>query len=137
MVALRSAGAFVETNNTRDWDSDLDDIETVYLRAGGEFLVGTINGVIVAMGGLRLNNDGSATLKRMRVHPRVQRRGYGRELLRRLEEAARQKRVTRIILDTLPVQGAALALYCSSGYVETHRAERDGIELLFLQKWLA
>lgn len=137
MLALRSTGAFVETNNTRDWDSDLDDIEGVYLLTGGEFLVGVIDGVIVAMGGLRLNDDGSATLKRMRVHPRFQRRGHGRELLRRLEEAARQRRMTRIVLDTLPVQSAALALYSSSGYVATHRAQRDGIELLFMQKSLA
>lgn len=136
VLALRNAGAFVETDDTGDWDRDLDDIETVYLSTGGEFLVGAINGVIVAMGGLRLNDDGSATLKRMRVHPRCQRRGYGRELLRRLEEAAQQKRRTRIVLDTLPVQGAALALYVSSGYVETHRAQRDGVELLFMEKRL-
>ena len=89
MLALRSTGAFLETNNTRNWDRDLNDIETVYLRTGGEFLVGEINNVIVAMGGLRLNDDGSA------------------------------------------------ALYRSSGYKETHRAERDGIELLFMQKRIA
>lgn len=136
VLALRSTGAFIETNDTRDWDSDLENIEEVYLRPGGEFLVGVLGGEIVAMGALRLGQDGSATLKRMRVHPRFQRRGFGRELLRRLEEAARQRHVTRIVLDTLPVQGAALALYSSSGYVETHRAERDGIELLFMQKWL-
>ena len=136
MLALRSTGAFVETNSTRDWDSDLDDIETVYLRTGGEFLVGEINDVIVAMGGVRLNDDGSATLKRMRVHPRFQRRGHGRELLRRLEGAARQRGVQRIVLDTLPVQSAALALYLSNGYVETHRGQRDGIELVFMEKSL-
>ena len=136
MLALRSTGAFLETNNTRNWDRDLNDIESVYLRTGGEFLVGEINDVIVAMGGLRLNDDGSATLKRMRIHPRYQRRGYGRELLRRLEQAARQRRVTRIVLDTLPVQGAALAFYMSSGYVETHRGGRDGIELVFMGKSL-
>lgn len=136
VLALRSTGAFIETDATREWDSDLDDIEAAYLRTGGEFLVGLVDGAIVAMGGLRLNDDGSATLKRMRVHPGFQRRGYGRELLRRLEDAARERSVTRIVLDTLPVQGAALALYSSNGYVETHRAQRDGIELLFMQKWL-
>lgn len=72
MLALRSTGAFVETNNTRDWDSDLDDIETVYLRTGGEFLVGEINDVIVAMGGVRLNDDGSATLKREVPHVNIE-----------------------------------------------------------------
>lgn len=136
VVALRSTGAFVETNNTREWDGDLDDIEAVYLRTGGEFLVGVIDGVIVAMGAVRLSEDGSATLKRMRVHPSHQGRGFGRELLRRLEAAAREKRVTRITLDTLPVQGRAIALYESSGYMETHRAVRDGIELVFLEKRL-
>ena len=133
VLALRSTGAFIEPNDDRDWDRDLENIEEVYLRPGGEFLVGVLGGEIVAMGALRLDQDGSATLKRMRVHPRCQRRGYGRELLGRLEEAARQRRVTHIVLDLLPVQNAALALYLSRGYVETHRAWRDGIELLFME----
>jgi GNAT superfamily N-acetyltransferase len=103
VIALRSARAFVEMNDAVNWDGDLENIDAVYLRSGGEFLVGVIDGEIVAMGGLRLDEHGSATLKRMRVHPSRQRCGLGRELLRRLEEAARQRGVTRIVLDTLPV----------------------------------
>ena len=65
VVALRSARAFVEMNDAVNWDSDLDNIDAVYLRSVGEFLVGVINGEMVALGGLRLAEHGSATLKRL------------------------------------------------------------------------
>lgn len=119
VLALRHTGAFVETDDARKWDSDLEDIERAYIEPGGEFLVGLIAGEIVAMGALRLDGDGVATLKRMRVHPDHQRRGYGRELLRLLEADARSKGVARVVLDTLPIQGQALALY------EVQRIRRD------------
>lgn len=52
-------------NDAVNWDSDLDNIDAVYLRSVGEFLVGVINGEMVALGGLRLAEHGSATLKRL------------------------------------------------------------------------
>jgi hypothetical protein len=35
------------------WDDDLHGIEAAYLEAGGEFLVGVLDGRVVAMGALR------------------------------------------------------------------------------------
>jgi hypothetical protein len=52
------------------WDDDLHEIEAAYLRSGGEFLVGVLDGKVVAMGTLRRISPGKAEIKRMRVGPR-------------------------------------------------------------------
>jgi N-acetylglutamate synthase-like GNAT family acetyltransferase len=64
--------------------ADLSAIPDAYLAAGGDFLVGEVDGQLVAMGALRRVSASSAEIKRMRVHPRWQGRGFGRELLDRL-----------------------------------------------------
>ena len=70
------------------WDEDLRSIRASYLDNGGEFLVGLVNGRVVAMGALRRLNGSAAEVKRMRVHPRFQRRVFGRLVLARLERRA-------------------------------------------------
>jgi hypothetical protein len=45
--ALNEVGAHLGAG---PWDDDLDDIEGVYLESGGEFLVGELEGEVVAMG---------------------------------------------------------------------------------------
>ena len=72
--ALNEVGAHLGSG---PWDEDLDEIESVYLESGGEFLVGIRGGEVVAMGALRRISPNAAEVKRMRVKPSLQRRGYG------------------------------------------------------------
>ena len=68
---------------------DIFHIDEQYLSSGGEFLVGTAqNGMVVAMGGLKKLDVDAAEIKRLRVHPDFQQRGYGQLILSRLEERA-------------------------------------------------
>src|SRR5437588_11804918 len=67
------------------WDEDLHNIRYVYLRRSGTFLVGEIDSRIVAMGAFRRTAPTSAEIKRMRVHPAYQRRGFGQAILEALE----------------------------------------------------
>jgi len=76
--ALNEVGAHLGSG---PWDDDLDQIETIYLDQGGEFLVGVLDGKIVAMGALMRISQERAELKRMRVRPGLQGRGYGQALL--------------------------------------------------------
>ena len=62
-------------------DEDLDRIQEVYLAGGGEFLVGTVGGRIVAMGALKGTSGRRAEIKRMRVQPAYWRRVYGQAVL--------------------------------------------------------
>ncbi len=119
------------------WDDDLHHIEGVYLAAGGEFLVGFAGGRLVAMGGLLRHDATLGEIKRMRVHPDWHRRGYGRQVLCALEDAAAACGVARLILDTSTVQTAAIALYQAHGYVEERRSRRGGYTLIHFAKQVA
>jgi RimJ/RimL family protein N-acetyltransferase len=135
-VALRQAGAFIEGPEGRQVDRDLDDVEDYYLGSGGEFLVGAIDGHVIAMGALLRLDEVRGQIRRMRVGLDFQRRGYGRAILRRLEERAVETKLRFLILDTSPTQVAAYALYRSEGYVEVGREERSGFQLIVMKKAL-
>jgi ribosomal protein S18 acetylase RimI-like enzyme len=116
------------------WDSDLDAIESVYLRAGGEFFVGVLEGEVVAMGALRLHSDGRARITRMRVFPRLQGRGIGQTLLDRLHHRAAELDLGTLYLDTTVGQAAARRLYEKNGYRETSRGTVGPYECLYYER---
>ena len=118
--ALRAVGA-----DRHCPDEDLDDIEGVYIAAGGDFLVGLEDGRLVAMGGLMPMSEGRAMLRRLRVEPDRQGRGYGRAMLRARIERARDLGFTTLELDTTSVQLAALALFRAEGFTEVGRSAPD------------
>lgn len=119
-LALHQVGAHPGNG---PWDADLHAIETIYLDAGGEFLVGERAGQLVAMGALKRRSDELAEITRMRVHPNFQRRGFGRAILERLEDRARKLGYRELYLETTVQQVGAQALYRATGYQETHRFE--------------
>ena len=129
--ALNEVGAHLGDG---PWDSDLDAIESVYLRAGGEFLVGVLGGEVVAMGALRLDPDGRAWITRMRVSPRLQGRGIGQTLLDALHRRAAELGYETLHLDTTVGQTAARRLYEKNGYRETGRGQVGPFECLYYER---
>ncbi len=117
------------------WDEDLHHIEQVYLKNQGEFLVGECSGRIVAMGALKRTTHERAEIKRMRVHPDFQRRGFGQMILLALEARAVALGYAVLHLDTTTLQVAAQQLYRKNGYqqLETTRVIK-GLTLLFFEK---
>lgn len=109
-------------------DPDLADVTGHYLDAGGEFLVGTVDGAgIVAMGAYGdLDDwkepalDGPARpvreVTRMRVDPGWQRCGFGRTLYRELERRARNAGVGEFVLDTGAENDRARGFYEAMGF---------------------
>lgn len=120
---LQQAGAYLGAG---PWDDDLDHIEEIYLENGGEFLVGLLDGRIIAMGALRRTGPTRAEIKRMRVHPDLQGRGLGKILLQELENRARALGYTLLHLDTSTVQTAAQHLYRKHGFQETGETQQMG-----------
>lgn len=117
---------------------DILHIEEEYLKSGGEFLVGIDpRGQVIAMGGLKRLTDGMAEIKRLRVHPDFQRRGYGAQLLRRLEERAVQLGFGSIYLDALTTQQYAHKLFQNHGYEIKGPSVIDGFDVLLFEKKLA
>lgn len=127
-LAMRDAGDFVEGVP----EPDLADVRGHYLDADGDFLVGILDGELVAMVAYhRVSewiladqfslDDATAELTRMRVHPDTQRRGFGEELYTELEQRARADSYDRFVLDVSKDNDAARAFYEDLGfeYVET------------------
>ena len=85
----------------------------------GTFLVGEVDGVAVACGGLRRCDEappGTGELKRMYVEPSYRGRGLGRVLLAALEAEAIRLGYERLWLETGTAQPEALHLYETSGW---------------------
>ena len=133
-LALNEVGAHAGNG---PWDDDLHAIERLYLADGGEFLVGVVDGEIVAMGALRRDRDGRGQITRMRVHPRVQRRGFGHLILERLEERARELGYVSVHLDTTVEQEAAQAFYRAHGYEEFGRTRLGPFRVVLFEKRLS
>jgi len=131
--ALHHVGAHAGSG---PWDDDLHAINQVYLEQRGEFIVGLLDDELVAMGALLCTGPRRAEIKRMRVAPHVQGRGFGRRMLERLETRATELGYTHLHLDATAQQLAAQALYRSHGYRETAREARDRFELIFFEKRL-
>ena len=83
----------------------------------GLLLVGSADGVPVAMGGFRVWLPGVAEIKRMYVPAQHRGNGYSRRLLVSIEQAARDAGCTEVWLNTGIQQPEAIGLYESSGYL--------------------
>lgn len=145
--AMRAVGGFVEGVP----EPDLEDITHAYLDQGGGFLVGEIDGRIIAMGAFRpatgyltefLDDlpDTTAEIKRMRIDPIHQRHGYGQMIYDELEQQARERGYTDLVLDTTAQQVGAQRFFEKNGF-EKVRCEYvqpgdKGFELVFFRKSL-
>jgi ribosomal protein S18 acetylase RimI-like enzyme len=130
-TALLAAGAPFSAGS---WDADLDQIQTVYMDNAGEFFVGTLEGRVVAMGALMRTGPCEAQIRRMRVHPDVQRRGFGQAIYDALEKRARELGYSRLHLDTSIVQVAAQRFYIKNGFQEFRRGKLGVVDSIFYEK---
>lgn len=119
------------------WDDDVYSIEAVYLNNQGEFLIGEWDGVFVAMGALRRTTPERAEIKRMRVVPEYQGRGFGQIILSELEARARALGYKTLHLDTGVVQVPAQKLYEKNGFREVGRDRYGVVDVILYEKQLA
>jgi GNAT superfamily N-acetyltransferase len=117
-------------------EADLGAIEQVYLRGGGEFLLGFINDRLVAMGGFQRLTDTSAELRRMRIEQELQGRGYGTQLLRELERLAFQSGIRTLGLAAARRRPLTLEFYRKHGYQETGQGFYGEVETVQFSKTL-
>lgn len=127
-TALRDAGAYDE-----DAPEDLDgSLARAVLDGAGEFLVGEVDGTVVATGAFRpvegivatsldTFGDDTGEIKRMHVLPDHQRSGYGQRLLDELERRALNRGYRELVLATSDRQTAACRFYESNGFEEILR----------------
>lgn len=119
------------------WESDFDDIEGVYFK-GGDFLVGTINDEIVAMGGLRKVSNTVGYIRRMRVHKDYRRNGFARQIIQGLEQSARRNNLQELQLKTSKDQKMAQAFYEKNGFMHMNKKKsyyQEGGGKTFEEVW--
>lgn len=80
------------------------------------FLVARLDGQAIGCGAAKWNKDGSAELKRMFVSDAARGHGVGRALMARLEQEAKARGVTLLLLETGPLNHEALKLYTACGF---------------------
>jgi GNAT superfamily N-acetyltransferase len=131
-TALLAVGAYADG----PWNADLNQIQAAYLDNGGEFLVGVLQGRVVSMGALKRRGPDRAEIKRMRVHPDFQRRGFGQAILAALEKRARDLGYSVLHLDTTILQVAAQCFYAKNGFREVRRGKLVGFDCIFFEKQL-
>ncbi|MGH2344462.1 MAG: GNAT family N-acetyltransferase, partial [Chloroflexota bacterium] len=118
------------------WDEDMRTITRTYLDSGGEFIVGELAGCTVAHAAFLQETPGRAYVRRVAVHPAVQRRGIGQALMRELEASAGSQSISSLYLDTSVGQIAAQRLYQKCGYQEVGRVILGGVECIRYEKYL-
>jgi ribosomal protein S18 acetylase RimI-like enzyme len=119
-------------------NADYDDIENVYLNAGGAFWVieSPAREVAAFGGGLRVDEH-TARLRRFRVRETWRRRGLGTRLLLEAERFCAERGYRRITLGTEESNAPAQALYRGHGYVEVgERWLRDDLREIEFAKEL-
>ena len=132
ILALKSADAYVSSGK---WDDDMKNIKNVYLK-NGDFIIGLLNNKIVAMGAIRKISKTKAEIKRMRVHQKYQRKGFGQKIYDELEKRAIQLGFKKLQLDTTNKQLAAQKFYQKNGYKEFKRKyfKNIGFEMIYYEK---
>jgi GNAT superfamily N-acetyltransferase len=87
---------------------------------------GQVHGFVVL-----IHHEKYLLLDNLAVDPGAQGLGYGRLLLEFTESQARQGAIR---LYTNEAMSENIALYTRKGYVETHRAEENGLRRVYMQK---
>ncbi|MFP4106610.1 MAG: GNAT family N-acetyltransferase [Phycisphaerae bacterium] len=133
--ALYAAGSHPGSGQ---WDEDVRHIQREYLNPGGEFLVGLLDGALVAMGGYQPAPDRQnvALVRRMRVDPSCQRHGFGRAIYSELERRARQVGIELFRLDTTTRQRPAQKFYESQGFQPVGTDRFGRFDLIIYEKRL-
>ena len=101
-------------------DKDLSDIETHYIRRGGVFeVLEDKNGVLMGTVGLYPIDAETIELRKMYFAKELRGKGFGKMVLERMIEKARELKYKKIYLETASVLREAIGLYEKFGFQPT------------------
>ena len=108
---------------------DLDDIRMSYIECGALFVVAEFGGEVAGTGALIREAPGISRIVRMSVSAKCRRRGFGRELVSFLLDAARRRGDRRVVIETNENWHDAIGLYLACGFHED-RCEDGSVHLV-------
>lgn len=101
-------------------DTDLNDIENEYIRRGGLFeILEDENGNLLGTVGLFPLDNETVELRKMYFDKSLRGRGFGKKMLERMIERAREMKFKRIYLETASILKSAVGLYEKYGFAPT------------------
>jgi len=95
---------------------DLNNIIQNYIEQGHIFLVGLIKTEVVCCGALKTVNEDTGRIVRMSVKKEYRRNGYASQIIDALEERAKSKGYSKIMLKTIYRWSDAVGFYTARGY---------------------
>ena len=119
MLCREYAGLVAEALCFQNFDQELEALPGEYAPPGGALLIARDAGMAAGCVALRRIDAGTGEMKRMYVRESRRGSGLGRRLALAIIGEARQRKHSRIVLDTLPKLAAAIALYRDLGFRET------------------
>ena len=131
-LVLKDTGAFAPG----PWNDDMGNIEEVYIKPGGIFIIAEESNAIIGIGALRILSHEKAEIKRMRVEPLLQRKGIGQKILDYLLFHAEEKGIKRVILDTTELQKSAQRFYLKNDFTEYGKSYWNGLKIFLFEKYL-
>ncbi len=114
----------------------LDELETYLSKMDLTFFVCRAKASAVGVGALIVRKDGDGQLGWVFVLPEKQRVGVGSALVSRLEEHARKRGVSRMILETDGGAHWAISFYSKLGYKEYKRTDQPWGDQVWMEKSL-
>ena len=117
-------------------DRDVIEVESAYLKQGGEFWVVEQNGNIVGTAAYQPISRGqnAVEIRKMYLLSGVRGQGLGKYLLAQLEQAIAIKDYQEIWLETASILKEAVELYELNGYVPADGVETQRCDLVYLKK---
>lgn len=97
---------------------DLEDITSSF--ADGCFLIGEIDGELVATGGYKPVNDETVKIERVFVHSKFRRRGFASQICTALVAEAKKAGFKRVVLETTSDWDNAIEFWLNNGFQITH-----------------
>jgi N-acetylglutamate synthase-like GNAT family acetyltransferase len=114
---LREFGLTPEPGGT---DTDLNDIETEYIKRGGLFeILEDKDGNLLGTVGLFPLDDETIELRKMYFDKSLRGRGFGKKILERMIEKSKESGFKKIYLETASILKEAVGLYEKYGFEPT------------------
>ncbi|HLX80813.1 MAG TPA: GNAT family N-acetyltransferase [Burkholderiales bacterium] len=113
------SGLVAEALRFQNFDQELEALPGAYAPPGGAMLIARDGNTAAGCVALRRIDAGTGEMKRMYVREQYRGSGLGRRLAVAVIDTAKQLGYARVVLDTLPKLGTAIALYRDLGFRET------------------
>ncbi len=117
-------------------DRDVIDVESSYIKTGGEFWVVEIQSKIIGTAAYYpiARGHNAVEIRKMYLLPQVRGKGLGKYLLQKLELAIAKKNYQEIWIETASVLVEAVKLYENNGYKPATEVETDRCDLVYVKK---